>query len=119
MLNVGIYQQVKDEAHLIDLMNREPKWEHLKIREYCEKLTHIGNHYDRLMSLPESIDSILKMAMFLALIRPAKRYLIGKPWTEVEKHIWESTDSGFAFKKSHSLAYAMLVVVHMNLLSDS
>ena len=58
------------------------------------------------------------MAMFLALIRPGKKHLIGQPWIEVAKTIWDKTEEGYGFKKSHSLAYSHLVVVHMNLLVE-
>jgi hypothetical protein len=56
------------------------------------------------------------MAMFLALIRPGKRHLVGKSWSEIACTVWESTDEGYTFKKSHAVAYAHLVVVNMNLL---
>ena len=69
--------------------------------------------------MPEPIDSIPRLAMFLSVIRPGKRHLIGKPWAEVAKTIWEpQQDGSYTFKKSHSLAYAHLVVVHMNLLEE-
>jgi DNA polymerase III alpha subunit len=57
--------------------------------------------------------------MFLALIRPAKRYLIGQSWSEVSKTIWDKNTDGYSFKKSHAVAYAHLVVVHMNLLEEA
>ena len=69
--------------------------------------------------MPEAIDTIEKLAMFLAVIRPAKRHLIGKPWAEVEKTVWtKPTDGSYYFKKSHSVSYAHLVVVNINLISE-
>lgn len=115
-LNVGVYQQVKDEAHLVELM-REPEWTKLYDRAFCEQLIHVNNHYDTLIKMPEPVDSIPRLAMFLAIIRPAKRHLIGKPWKEVAKEIWNKVDGEYAFKKAHAVAYAHLVVVNMNLLS--
>ena len=56
--------------------------------------------------------------MFLAVIRPSKKHLIGKPWREVAKTVWDDDKTGYHFKKSHSVAYAQLVVVHMNLLDS-
>jgi DNA polymerase III alpha subunit len=56
--------------------------------------------------------------MFLALIRPAKKHLIGQYWSEVSKTIWDKNTEGYSFKKSHAVAYAQLVVVHMNLLEE-
>jgi len=66
--------------------------------------------------MPEPVDSIPRLAMLLSIIRPAKRHLIGLPWSEVAKTVWEKDDELYTFKKSHAIAYANLVVVHMNLL---
>jgi DNA polymerase III alpha subunit len=57
--------------------------------------------------------------MFLALIRPAKKHLIGKKWSEIARSVWDKDGDGdYAFRHSHSVAYAQLVVVHMNLLAS-
>jgi hypothetical protein len=69
-------------------------------------------------SMPEPIDSITRMAMFLAVIRPGKKHLIGKSWREVSQTVWSKDADGYAFKKSHSIAYAHLVAVHANLLTE-
>lgn len=117
-LNVSLYQQIKDEQHLIELMNTEPNWAKLYDKEFCAQLIHINNHYDTLIKMPEAVNSIPRMAMFLSVIRPAKRHLIGKTWKEVAETVWERpTDDSYYFKKSHSVSYAHLVVVNMNLLT--
>jgi hypothetical protein len=72
-----------------------------------------------MQKMPEPVDSIPRLAMFLAIIRPGKKHLIGLPWREVAKTVWEKDSDGYIFKKSHSVSYAHLVVVHMNLLSSS
>jgi hypothetical protein len=116
LLNVFVYKQVTSEAHLLELM-KEPDWSLLKNREFVEKIIHIGNHYDTILSMSGEIDSILKMAMFLSVIRPGKKHLIGIPWNELEKKIWVKDGDGYFFKKAHAISYAHLVAVHMNLLS--
>jgi hypothetical protein len=116
-LNVSLYTQIKSEQHLQELMAQEPEWDRLYDQEFCSQMIHIGNHYDTLIKMPEAVNSIPRMMMFLAIIRPAKRHLIGKPWAEVAKTIWDKVDDQYAFKKSHSCAYAHLVVVNMNLLN--
>ena len=69
--------------------------------------------------MPEAVDSIPRMAMFLSVIRPAKRHLIGLPWAEVSKTVWaKPTDDSYFFKKAHAVSYAHLVCVNMNLLSN-
>lgn len=115
-LNVGLYNQVQDEEHLLELMNTEPPWHRLYEPEFCSQLIHLGNHYDTLIKMPEAVNTIPRLAMFLAVIRPAKRHLIGKTWVEVAKTVWDKpADNGYYFKKSHSVGYAHLVVVNMNL----
>ena len=118
LLNVHVYGQVRDEQHLIELMY-EPDWVKLNDRVFVEKLIHLSNHYQSIQKMPEPIDSIPRLAMFLALIRPAKKHLIGKSWKEVSQTIWDRENDGYSFKKSHAIAYAQLVVVHMNLLTTS
>ena len=118
LLNVHVYGQVRDEAHLKYLM-REPDWSMLKDREIVEKLIHLNNHYDTICKMPEPVDTIPRLAMLLAVIRPGKKHLIGLPWVEVAKTVWDKDSEGYSFKRSHSVGYAHLVVVHMNLLRDS
>jgi len=117
LLNVHVYNQVRDEKHLVELM-REPDWSKLNDSKFVEQLIHLGNHYNSIKRMPEPIDSIPRLAMFLAAIRPGKKHLIGLPWTEVNKTIWDKDDTTYTFKKSHAVAYAHLVVVHMNLLVE-
>lgn len=117
-LNVNLYKQVRDEQHLLELM-QEPDWAKLYDPAICSQLIHINNHYDTLLKMPEPVDSIPRLAMFLAIIRPAKRHLIGRTWKEVSATIWDKVEGEYAFKKSHAVAYAQLVVVNLNLLCES
>ena len=119
LLNVSLYTQIKSEEHLTELMNQEPAWDRLYDPEFFARLIHVGSHYDLLLKCPEAVNTIPRMAMFLALIRPGKRHLIGKTWREIAATVWEKTeDDAYFFKKSHSISYAHLVVVHMNLLTQ-
>jgi hypothetical protein len=120
VLNVGLYQQVRSEQHLQQLMQQEPAWHKLYDAEFCSQLIHIGAHYETLIRMPEAVNSIPRLAMFLAVIRPAKRHLIGLPWREVAENVWErpAYDS-YYFKKAHAVGYAHLVAVNMNLLSQA
>ena len=55
--------------------------------------------------------------MILAMIRPGKRYLVGKSWEEVEKDVWTKTDDYF-FKRSHAIGYATAICVQLNLMVE-
>ena len=117
LLNVHVYENVKDEKHLNELMV-EPDWSKLKDKSFVEKLIHLNNQYYNLVKMPESIDSIPRLAMFLAVIRPGKKHLIGLPWYEVAKTVWDKGTDGYVFKKAHAISYSWLVAVHMNLLQE-
>ena len=118
-LNVGVYSHVRDNQHLEELMSREPDWAKLYDPDFCSQVIHIGNHYDTLVAMPEAVNTIPRMAMFLAVIRPGKRHLVGKTWKEVGQTVWERPeDDSYFFKKAHAVAYAHLVAVHMNILTD-
>jgi len=118
LLNMSVYQQVRDEAHLIALVEKEPLWEKLYDKEFCQQLTHIGNHHHTLLKMPEKVNSIPRLAMFISIIRPGKSHLVGLPWGEVAKTIWDKTSEGYSFKKSHGIAYSHLIVLNMNLLVE-
>jgi hypothetical protein len=117
LLNVFVYSAVRDEQHLIEMM-REPNWVKLYDKSFVEKLIHLSNHYGSIQKMPEPINSIPRLAMFLALLRPGKKHLIGLSWKEVADTVWDKGSDGYSFKKSHAIAYAQLAVVHMNLLES-
>lgn len=115
LLNVHVYSQIQSEMELIDLMV-DPNWKLLRNPEFVSKLVHLSNHYNSMLKMPEPVDSIPRLAMMLAIIRPAKKHLIGQTWKEVGESVWEKNDEGYSFKKAHAIGYAWLVAVHMNLL---
>ena len=118
LLNVHVYKQVKSEEHLIALM-QEPDWTKLYDPEICAQLIHVNNHYDTLLKMPEPVDTIPRLAMFLAVIRPGKRHLIGKSWKDVAATVWDKVEGEYSFKRAHAVSYAQLVVVNLNLLCES
>ncbi len=117
-LNVGIYKGVKDEEHLIKLMNTEPMWDLLEQEDFVDLLFHVNGHSAILKEMkPKSVE---QLAAVLAIIRPAKRHLAGKDWTTVMNEVWKKPENDeYFFKKSHATAYAMAVVVQMNLICES
>jgi DNA polymerase III alpha subunit len=116
-LNVGIYKGVRDEVHLVELMNREPLWDLLLEDDFAANLFHVNGHGDILrQTKPKSIQ---ELAAVLAMIRPAKRYLIGKDWNTVMNEVWTKPENAdYFFKKSHATAYAAAIVVQMNLICE-
>ncbi len=116
-LNVGIYKGVRDEEHLVQLMETEPLWDLLTQDEFVNLLFHLNGHGDIIRkTLPTSVE---QLSAVLAMIRPAKRYLIGKDWTTIMKEVWIIPETGeYYFKKSHATAYALAIVVQMNLICE-
>ena len=116
LLNVNIYKDIKSEQELVELMIQEPDWDMLKDPKTVENLFHLNGHYNIVSKLePKTIE---QLAAVLAIIRPAKRGLMYKDWTNIIKEVWtKPTDGSYFFKKSHAVAYAQAIVVQMNLIS--
>ncbi len=116
-LNVSIYKDVKDEAHLQELMERKPLWELLEHKDFSEKVFHLNGHNNLLKLLkPNSVE---QLAATLAIIRPAKRHLANETWETIMKEVWvKPTNGDYYFKKAHAVSYAIACVVHMNLLCE-
>jgi hypothetical protein len=116
-LNVSIYKGIKNEAHLVQLMKTEPLWDLLLDDAFTDLLFHVNGHGSILKEMkPENVE---QLAAVLAMIRPAKRHLIGKDWTTVMKEVWiKPVNDEYFFKKSHATAYAVAVVVQMNLICE-
>ena len=114
-LNVSIYKDIKSEEELVKLIIAEPDWRILNELCYVDTLFHLNGHFNIVQKLkPKSIE---QLAAVLAIIRPAKRYLLDKTWTEIMEEVWiKPTDGSYFFKKSHAVAYAQAIVVQMNLI---
>ena len=116
-LNVNVYEGVKSKTHLTQLLETEPLWDLLLDDDFIQNLFHVNGHGSILRQMePKSIE---QLAAVLAMIRPAKRYLIGKDWTTVMTEIWTKPDNDeYFFKKAHAIAYAHVIVVQMNLICE-
>jgi hypothetical protein len=116
-LNVGVYKDIKSEDHLNQLMAREPIWDLLVQEDFVNLLFHLNGHVEILKkTMPQSVE---QLAAVLAMIRPAKRHLIGKDWNTVFNDVWvKPTTDEYYFKKAHAIGYAMVVVVQMNLICE-
>jgi hypothetical protein len=119
LLNMGVYQLITGPEHYATAVAQEPNWTKLWTdTEWAKQLVHIGNYTDLLQEMQP--DSIPRMAAFISIIRPGKAHLQRQPWDVVFETVWDGDESrGYTFKKSHSLSYAMLVALHMNLLTPS
>jgi hypothetical protein len=116
-LNVSVYEGVRDKQHLTQLLETEPLWDLLLEDDFVNKLFHVNGHGSILRQVKPT--SIEQLAAVLAMIRPAKRYLIGKDWITVMTEIWTKPENDdYYFKKAHAIAYAHVIVVQMNLICE-
>jgi len=117
LLNMSVYQLIKSPEHYAEVMAKQPPWERLWTDSaWAGQIVHIGNYVELLKTMRP--DSIPRMAAFISIIRPGKAHLQNRPWAEVFESVWDGDDSkGFVFKHSHSIGYAALVALHMNLLN--
>lgn len=116
-LNNSIYAGVRDQAHLNQLLSTEPLWDLLTHPEVVSQLAHVSNYVGLLRQYKPC--SVEQLAMLLAVIRPAKKHLIGRSWSDIESEIWHRPENGeYYYKKSHAVAYALSVVVQLNLLCE-
>jgi hypothetical protein len=116
-LNVGIYKGVQSEEHLLQLLNTEPLWDLLEDDTFVNLLFHVNGHGGILRQMkPKTIE---QLAAILAMIRPAKRYLVGESWSKILNEVWlKPKNDDYYFKKSHATAYAVAIVVQMNLICE-
>ena len=97
-LNNSLYEGVRDEAHLISLMEQEPVWDLFQHEEVVQNLAHVSNHIEVLRVLkPQSVE---ELAEVLAIIRPAKRHLLNESKETIKSQVWEKPkDDSYYFKK--------------------
>lgn len=117
LLNMSVYQLIRDPDHYRQMLDQEPPWSRLwEEPAWAGQLVHVGN-YTALLSTMRP-DSIPRMAAFISVIRPGKAHLQNQPWHRVFREVWDGDASrGYTFKRSHAISYAALVALHMNLLN--
>lgn len=115
IINNSVYRDIKTSQELHHLMHTSPDWNSLDDKNFFEKVVHINSQWKSYRELKEKITSVAHMAMFLAIIRPGKRHLIGKTWEDISNTVWLKPDTDeYYYKKGHAISYAYTVVIHMN-----
>jgi hypothetical protein len=116
ILNLNLLKLFDSRAELKAVLDIKPNWKMLEHESVVTRLFHIKNHFDIVIRCkPKSVEDI---ADILALIRPGKKELLDKYLKDksavrpllYDKHL----DSDL--RKSHAVAYAMNIVVQMNLI---
>lgn len=117
-INNSVYSGIRDNQHLVTLMNTEPDWGFLDDRDIVSMLAHIHSHFDIVSTIKPR--SIVDLSVVLALIRPGKRHLLNRPRKEIDKEIWvPPSDGGYHFKRAHAISFATSIVCQLNLLVET
>ena len=117
-LHLHVYDHFTSREEIKELLKHDPDWSMLSIPSVVAQLFQVSKHYDLISQVKPR--SILEVADCLALIRPQKRFMMKKYLenpkkirAELYKH--EAGD-GYAFKKAHAIAYAMVIVLQLHLI---
>ena len=117
-LNVNMYENVRSEEHLLELLNKEPPWDFFEFEEITDKLFHLkGYGYLLQKYKPQSVEDL---AMILAIIRPSKAHLQQSSWEDIRKDVWvkHAGDTSYQFKRAHGIAYSLAIIVNLNLMIE-
>lgn len=117
-LHLSTLDYFESKKEIRALLKKQPDWSLLLHEEHVCKLFQISKHYNIVsQAKPQSIQ---ELADIVALIRPNKRHLLKdyiKNKDRVRPQLYrQSGDDKSSFKKSHSLAYAMTIVLQLHLI---
>lgn len=108
--------QSKDEIRA--LLKIEPDWFLLESAEVVGKLFQLHRHFDIVYAVKPR--SVQELADCIALIRPGKRNLLNAYLKNREKTrpmlYRQAGDDKSSFRRSHSIAYALTVVLQLHLI---
>lgn len=123
-LHFSALDPISSKCEIRELINKEPNWDLLLDEQNVLRLTHIKKHYALLTAInPRSVEDL---AAVLALIRPSKRYLLPsyiRASSQERKHLQRElykkpTNGEIWFKKSHSIAYTLTIVLQLHLIEQ-
>lgn len=116
-LHLSILSYFESKREIRALINIEPDWSLLEEEDIVQKLFHIGKHYDLIIKVRPK--SIIELSDCLALMRPGKKHLLGKylkDRVQTRKILYQKTEGGYVFRHSHSIAYALNIVLQLHLI---
>ena len=118
-LHLQLYDHFTSREEIDALLEIEPDWGLLTIPQEQKKLFQLSKHGDILDAVkPKCIE---ELADVLALIRPGKKQLVKlyKSQRDATRRILYAKDeSGYSFKRSHAIAYALVIVLQLHLIDS-
>lgn len=120
-LHLHVYDYFSSKEEINALLEIDPEWELLRSPSVVSQLFQLSKHFKTIQEMNPC--TIEELADTLAIIRPGKSYLIPRYKTGkdfVRTKLYEKGDveaSAYGFKKSHAIAYALVVVLQLHLIS--
>jgi hypothetical protein len=115
-INNNALNAFESKEEMNQLLEQEPDWSLLLEKENVDKLFHLSGHFDLVWAIKPK--STLEIADVIAFIRPMKDKLLDKYLRnkkETRKELYTVRDKSH-MKKSHAVAYALIVVLQLHLL---
>ncbi len=119
-LHIHIYDHFSTREEITELLKLEPDWNLLTIPGVVKQLFQLSKQLELLEQVqPRSINAL---ADVLALMRPQKRYMLNaylRDPEKIQKMLYTKEPgeaAGYAFKKSHAIAYALAIVLQLHLI---
>lgn len=119
-LHLSVLDELSSKQEMRRLLKQSPNWDLLLDPICVSKLSQIHNNYSLLEKIkPRSVE---ELADTIALIRPGKRYLVDNYLTNkeyVRNELYKQNNTGYSFKKSHAIAYALTIVLQLHKIQES
>lgn len=119
-LHLSLLDHFNSKQEIREMIHKQPNWELLQDKDHVTKLFQIHNHFDVLKKVKPK--SVQELADCIALIRPNKKHLLdeylrNKETTRIILYHRLPNDKS-SFKKSHSVAYALTIVLQLHLIEQ-
>jgi len=117
-LHLSILDYFENKEQIRTLIKKDPDWSLLENENAVSKLFQIHNHFKVVNQIKPK--SIQELSDTISIIRPNKRNLLNKYLQNKEKIrpllYRQSDEDKSSFKKSHSISYALTIVLQMHLI---
>lgn len=117
-LHLSFLDHFNSKEEIRVLLKKEPDWILLQSPDVVSRLFQLHNHFELVVRVKPK--SVQELADCIALIRPGKRYLLDayiKNRIAVRPELYRKPDDGRAYyKKPHSIAYALTIVLQLHLI---
>lgn len=117
-LHNRVYDNFASREDIRELLKYDPDWTLLQVPSVVSQLYQLNKQLEILQQTKP--DSVITLADTLALIRPQKRFMLKKYLENPDKIrpmlYAQGEAGGYAFKKAHAIAYALVNVLQLHLI---